>query len=156
MKMSAKQAGALYMQNIALEEKIAELEKVISNDYEVASSYALSIYKHYYKNKPDAVAFELCDTSAGVVTQIDNMVTGVVAGLESSCNAKDLEKMALAIKASIDFWHRNTSNKMQGHIEHGILGKRPIDNPDAIPVDILERDMNALIEQAKQLRAEVK
>jgi hypothetical protein len=67
-------------------------------------------------------------------------------------NAQRMENMAAGIKASIDFWHRNTSNKMQGHIEHGILGKRPIDNPDSIPVEILERDMNAFILQAKAIK----
>jgi len=78
-----------------------------------------------------------------------------VAELEKERDARDLETMALGIKSAIDFWHRETSNKMQGHIEYGILGKRPIDNPDSIPVEVLERDMKALIEQAKQLRAEV-
>tara|TARA_R110000803_G_C11748909_1_gene292193 strand:- start:191 stop:427 length:237 start_codon:yes stop_codon:yes gene_type:complete len=66
--------------------------------------------------------------------------------------ARRMENMAAGIKASIDFWHRNTSNKMQGHIEYGILGKRPIDNPDSIPVEILERDMNAFILQAKLIK----
>jgi hypothetical protein len=66
--------------------------------------------------------------------------------------ARHLEDMAAGIRASIDFWHRNTSNKMQGHIEYGILGKRPVDNPDSIPVEILERDINAFILQAKLIK----
>ena len=64
---------------------------------------------------------------------------------------RDLEKMALGLKASINFWRSNTSSKMQGHIEYGILGKRPVDDPDTIPIEILERDMNALLSQAKEL-----
>ena len=67
---------------VELKKQVAELEQVIENDYRESSSYALSIYNNYYKQRPDAVTFELCDTSAGVVTQIDNMVTGVIAELE--------------------------------------------------------------------------
>ncbi len=70
--------------------------------------------------------------------------------------ARRMEDMAAGIRASIDFYHRNTSNKMQGHIEHGILGKRPVDNPDSIPVEVLERDMNAFILQAKALKEQPK
>jgi hypothetical protein len=69
-----------------------------------------------------------------------------------SLEAHSLETMAMGLKASIDFWHKNTSNKMQGHIEHGILGKRSIDNPDSIPVEVLVRDMDSLQNQAKALK----
>jgi hypothetical protein len=69
-------------ESCAQQKRIAELEQVIENDYRESSTYALSIYNNYYKQRPDAVTFELCDTSAGVVTQIDNMVTGVITELE--------------------------------------------------------------------------
>jgi vacuolar-type H+-ATPase subunit I/STV1 len=95
------------------------------------------------------------DFQGKVVETIDAEITEKdkrIAELEKERDIRDLEKMALGLKASIDFWHSNTSSKMQGHIEYGILGKRPVDDPDAIPVEILERDMNALINQAKALK----
>ena len=65
---------------------------------------------------------------------------------------RDLERMALGIQASIDFYIKNTSSAIQGHINYGILGKAKADNPDAIPIHVLERDIKALNEQAKQLK----
>jgi hypothetical protein len=62
--------------------KIAELEEVQVDDYLEASTYALSLYNAHYKNKPDAVNFELCNSVAAVITQIDNMATGVIAELQ--------------------------------------------------------------------------
>jgi hypothetical protein len=62
--------------------KIAELEEVQTDDYLEASTYALSLYNTHYKNKPDAVNFELCNSVAAVITQIDNMATGVIAELK--------------------------------------------------------------------------
>jgi hypothetical protein len=63
-------------------DKIAELEEEQVDDYLEASTYAISLFNAHYKNKADAVPIELCDTTRGVVTQIDNMVTGVIAELE--------------------------------------------------------------------------
>jgi len=64
-------------------------------------------------------------------------------------NAPNLLQMAKGIQYSIDFYRKNSDNKVKGHIEYGILGKRPVDNPDAIPISILERDIYALRKQAK-------
>ena len=64
-------------------------------------------------------------------------------------NAPNLLQMAKGIQSSIDFYRKNSDNKVKGHIEYGILGKRPVDNPDAIPISILERDIYALRKQAK-------
>jgi hypothetical protein len=63
-------------------DKIAELEEEQVEDYLEASTYTISLFNAHYKNKADAVPIELCDTTRGVVTQIDNMVTGVIAELE--------------------------------------------------------------------------
>jgi hypothetical protein len=75
-----------------------------------------------------------------------------LAEIEKERDMQKMENMAAGLKASIDLWHQNTSNKMQGHIEYGVLGKRPIDDPDSIPVEILKRDMGAFILQAKSLK----
>ncbi len=40
-----------------------------------ATVLAMFLYNTYYKS-PDSV-FELCDTPAGIITQIDNMVAGM-------------------------------------------------------------------------------
>jgi hypothetical protein len=63
---------------VKLTDKIAELEEEQVDDYLEASTYAISLFNAHYKNKADAVPIELCDTTRGVVTQIDNMVTGVM------------------------------------------------------------------------------
>jgi hypothetical protein len=68
-------------------ERIAELEEEQVDDYLEASTYAISLFNAHYKNKADAVPIELCDTTRGVVTQIDNMVTGVIAELEKELPA---------------------------------------------------------------------
>ena len=65
-------------------ERIAELEKEREDDYGEASTYAMSLFNTYYKNKPDAVGFELCESVAAIITQIDNMATGVIAELEAA------------------------------------------------------------------------
>lgn len=71
-----------------LNERIAELEEERRDDYSEASTYATSLFNTYYKNKPDAVDFELCTSVAAIITQIDNMATGVIADFERS--RKDL------------------------------------------------------------------
>ena len=63
-------------------EQIASLEQEKNDDYAEASSYAMSLYNNYYKNKSDAVDFELCTSVAAVITQIDNMATGRIAELD--------------------------------------------------------------------------
>lgn len=56
------------------EQRIAELEAENTSAMREASSLAKCLYKKYYaEESPD---FRLCDTPAGVMTQIDNMITG--------------------------------------------------------------------------------
>jgi hypothetical protein len=71
-------------------EQIASLEQEKNDDYAEASSYAMSLYNNYYKNKHDAVNFELCTSVAAVITQIDNMATGIIAELEKE-SSKHIE-----------------------------------------------------------------
>jgi hypothetical protein len=48
---------------------------MIDNDLEEARSIALYLWnKHYMDDSPN---FELCDSMSGVLSQIDNMVTGL-------------------------------------------------------------------------------
>ena len=70
------------------DKRIAELEEERRDDYSEASTYATSLFNTYYKSKPDAVNFELCTSVAAIITQIDNMATGVISELELS--RKDL------------------------------------------------------------------
>ena len=79
-------------------------------------------------------------------------LTKTLVEFEQEQAIRDLERMALGIQASIDFYIKNTSSAIQGHINYGILGKVKADNPDAIPIEILERDIKALRKQAKQLK----
>ena len=48
--------------------------------YNEASRLAVSMYIDFYAGDDDAVGFYLCDSTAGVISQIDNMVTGLVRG----------------------------------------------------------------------------
>ena len=69
------------------DEYIAELEAKVecltadnANSKREAESLAMSLWRRHYQDvSPD---FELCDTTAGVITQIDNMVAGVVQNNE--------------------------------------------------------------------------
>ena len=68
---SMKDANAeLFGLNLALEGRLERARKE-------AADLAMSIYNNEYKNKPKSVPIELCDTIEGIITQIDNMYTGV-------------------------------------------------------------------------------
>ena len=64
---------------------------------------------------------------------------------------RDLEKMALGIDASISSYERDSMNLVKGHLEHGILGKRPVNNPDLIPISLLKRNSETLKKQASEI-----
>lgn len=60
---------------------LAELERVEkerNDSMREASRLAISLYKTYYTQ--DSPNWGLCDTPAGVITQIDNMITGIADG----------------------------------------------------------------------------
>jgi hypothetical protein len=106
------------------DEHIAELQEEQVDDYLEASTYALSLFNAHYKNRPDAVPLELCDTTRGVVTQIDNMVTGVIAELEKKLPApmglwvtsKDLKIWKLEQQAkSCDWIYSNVPDLSNGN-----------------------------------------
>jgi BRCT domain type II-containing protein len=59
-------------------ERIAGLEKERDDTLVEASKLAMSIYNRCYRDKSDAVSIDLLDSTLGVMTQIDNMVTGVL------------------------------------------------------------------------------
>lgn len=48
-----------------------------------ATSLANALYRRHYLDKPDNVGFELLDTTAGILTQIDNMTAGMSDDLEN-------------------------------------------------------------------------
>ena len=56
-------------------EFISELANRLRLALNFSGALALILWREYYKN--DSPNFELCDTAAGIVTQIDNMVTGL-------------------------------------------------------------------------------
>lgn len=111
---------------VELRKKNAELEKVFANVLPVVAFLARE---------------GVIQTDRGLKAEFDEWLV-----------IRDLERMALGIQASIDFYIKNTSSAIQGHINYGILGKVKADNPDAIPIEILERDIKALRKQAKQLK----
>ena len=61
-----------------MQEYALYLERQLTEGMREATSLANSLYEKHYANKPDAVGFELCDDVAGVITQIDNMVSQLV------------------------------------------------------------------------------
>ena len=57
------------------------LDRLEAADNE-ASTLALSLWKRHYKK--DSPVFELCDSVAGIISQIDNMSAGISNSLEAA------------------------------------------------------------------------
>jgi hypothetical protein len=70
--------------------KIEEIEESVRVDHAIASDYAMALFNRYYKDIADSIPLALCSTSGGVVTQIDNMVAGVMLDMAEEITA--LEK----------------------------------------------------------------
>ena len=64
---------------VAQQAEIEALKAQLSDANREASSLAMFLYNSYYKD--DSIGFELCDTPAGIITQIDNMVAGMSPNL---------------------------------------------------------------------------
>lgn len=63
--------------------KVEELTAENADSKREAESLAMALWRrHYQETSPD---FELCDTTAGVITQIDNMTAGVIQNNENQC-----------------------------------------------------------------------
>lgn len=63
--------------------KVDELTAENADSKREAESLAMALWRrHYQETSPD---FELCDTTAGVITQIDNMTAGVIQNNENQC-----------------------------------------------------------------------
>ncbi len=74
---------------------VEDLEQQLAGAKRESENLALSLYNKHYADEPDAVPFELCDSPAGVITQIDNMVCGLK-------NFKDLEVENVFLKNQLD------------------------------------------------------
>ena len=59
-----------------IREILAESESEPDSAYREASSLALSLHKKFYTE--ESPNFELCDSTAGIITQIDNMTCGLM------------------------------------------------------------------------------
>jgi len=65
-----------YGAEITSAKRIKELEREQERAYDEASKLAMYIWSNHYRDEsPD---FELCDSTAGVISQIDNMITGLL------------------------------------------------------------------------------
>lgn len=83
--------------------KNMNMKKMAKNKgYKFASLLAMTLYENYYMKKPDAVAFELLDTTAGVVSQIDNMLTGVIDEKAEAIRLLKVENETLIAKLRDD------------------------------------------------------
>jgi hypothetical protein len=78
--------------------KIEEIEESVRVDHAIASDYAMALFNRYYKDIADSIPLALCSTSGGVVTQIDNMVAGVMLDMaeEISELGKGYEELRMA------------------------------------------------------------
>jgi hydrogenase maturation factor len=78
-----------------------------------ASSLAMSMWRHHYKDvSPN---FELCDSVAGIITQIDNMA----AGLAEKIVERDAEIARLNSEIRrLDFVREHTGNRYKALDEH--------------------------------------
>lgn len=73
------------------EKYIGGLHKQLEQSKREAESLALSLHKRHYKN--ESPNFELCDSVAGVISQIDNMTSGLGEQLEQ-CKANHADMVA--------------------------------------------------------------
>lgn len=66
---------------ISQPDTVAQAEPISDAAYKEAASLAMCIFKLHYATDPDyatgQVTFSLCDSTAGVISQIDNMVAGL-------------------------------------------------------------------------------
>ena len=59
-------------------EECSVKDELLNSAEREARSLAISLWKQYYqKESPN---FELCDSTAGIITQINNMVAGIIEG----------------------------------------------------------------------------
>ncbi len=89
-------------------ERIAGLEKERDDTLVEASKLAMSIYNRCYRDKSDAVSIDLLDSTLGVMTQIDNMVAGVLQERDELKNKCEKLKLEAQIHASEDDTHKAT------------------------------------------------
>jgi len=78
-----------------LQAKVTELEAENAAAMNEASTLALAIHRRYYlKESPN---FELCDSVAGIISQIDNMAAGLLndnaALVEAAREAVEIHRM---------------------------------------------------------------
>jgi len=66
----------------AANKRVAELEARVAEAQREANSLAISLWKQYYQDV--APNFELLDTPAGVISQIDNMTAGVCSQIDEA------------------------------------------------------------------------
>ena len=60
----------------AFEARVIELEVQVDEANIEASNLAMFLFNKFYKGH--SIGFELCDTPAGIISQIDNMVAGII------------------------------------------------------------------------------
>ena len=74
-----------------LQKQVAAMEAENTDSKREAESLAMALWRRHYREiSPD---FELCDSTAGVITQIDNMSAGL------SAKAEKLEAQVAALEA---------------------------------------------------------
>jgi hypothetical protein len=81
--------------------KIEELEESVRVDHAIASDYAMALFNRYYKDIADSIPLELCSTSGGVVTQVDNMVAGVMLDMAEEISELEKEQGELNIQIEV-------------------------------------------------------
>ncbi|TQL83118.1 hypothetical protein [Delftia sp. HK171] len=112
-----------------------------------ASSLAMSLFQKHYSSDPDyasgAVKFGLCDDLRGVISQIDNMSTGLARAELEAC-----KPLPLSIERLDELWasqrrfHGGEPLKM-GHVEfarlieveYGVLGRIPMREENGGQID---------------------
>ena len=126
--------------------RIVELEEERRDDYSEASTYATSLFNTYYKSKPDAVNFELCTSVAAIITQIDNMATGVISELEKELSDSQTQgDRALSVR-DLRQQAKGVEDFFKSHKPRISMGKSAIWEVDDVLVD---EALAALKEQVK-------
>lgn len=80
-------------------EECSVKDELLNSAEREARSLAISLWKQYYqKESPN---FELCDSTAGIITQINNMVAGIIEGYTTQQTL--LKEMAEALEGLVTY-----------------------------------------------------
>jgi hypothetical protein len=132
-------------------DRITELEESVRVDHAIASDYAMALFNLYYKDIADSIPLELCSTSGGVVTQIDNMVAGVMLDMAEEISELEKEQGELNIQIEV---LKHSDAEYYGLYSELLFS--PNEPPESLEAHNLEQQAKGLIDYAEALYMNIK